>query len=290
MNAGRQQGSRKLLSPEQVEQFYRDGFLVLRAFYDMKREIEPIQLFIHRIIGVLIKKYDLPIQQAPFDSNNFDDGYQSLIAHDRKIGGEVYDAVKQIPAFVRLVSDEKHSEILSLLRDTDLPGVAGLGHGIRIDNPFEERYRADWHQEYPGQLRSIDGLFFWSPLVAVTEELGPVRFSIGSHKGGVVPLHSNYPDNPGTYGLLLKNKEEVLSRYDQIAPLTAPGDLIVGDFLTLHSSGENRGQRARWSMQFRYFNFRDPVGIRISWSGSHIAGIDFRKVHPELDADAMIER
>jgi hypothetical protein len=43
------------------------------------------------------------------------------LAHDRRIGGEVYDAVKQIPAFVRLVADERHGRLVPQLRATDLP-------------------------------------------------------------------------------------------------------------------------------------------------------------------------
>src|SRR5688572_4637892 len=108
----------RLLSDEQVAEFRDQGLLVLRSFYDRQRDIEPIQYDIYRLIGLLIAKYDLPIRQAPFDPERFDSGYQELIAHDRKIGGEVYDAVKQIPAFMRLVAHEKHDAVLAQLRNT----------------------------------------------------------------------------------------------------------------------------------------------------------------------------
>ena len=54
------------------------------------------------------------------------------------------------------------------------------------------------------------------------------------------------------------------------------------DFAVLHSSGFNRGRRARWSLQTRYFNFAHPTGVRIGWCGSFAAGRDFARVHPEL--------
>ena len=57
------------------------------------------------------------------------------------------------------------------------------------------------------------------------------------------------------------------------------------DFLVLHASGENVSERARWSMQFRYFNFDEPTGLRHGWKGAYAAGVDFRSVHPELCAD-----
>ena len=278
----------RLLSPEQVDQFNRDGYLILRSFYDLQRELEPIQRDIHKIIGILIRKYGLRFERKPFAPATFDSGYQELIAHDRKIGGEVYDAVKQIPAFVRLVASEKHDRLMSQLRDTDLPAVAAGGYGIRIDNPHEEKYRANWHQDYPSQFRSLDGLIFWSPLVELTEELGPLQLAVASHKDGLAPLLTRDPDHPektGAYALRLKNEVERVGRYQQISPLASPGDLLVLDFLNLHASGFNRSRRSRWSMQIRYFNFREPTGQRINWIGSFAAGRNIREVHPELIAD-----
>lgn len=276
------------LNSEQLATFKENGYLLLPQFYDLQTEIEPIQRAIHRIIGLVIKEHRLSIEQRPFEVTTFDSGYQPLIAHDRRLGGIVYDAVKQIPAFVRLVASEKHEAILRALRQTDAAGVAAGGYGIRIDNPWEEKFRAPWHQEYPAQLRSVDGLVYWSPLLAVTETMGPVEIAVGSHREGLIPVHTKDPSNPeksGAYALILANQEERLAKYRRIAPLTRPGDLLVMDFLTLHRSGENRSDRSRWSMQSRLFNFEDPTGRRIHWNGSYAAGIDFKTLHPELVID-----
>ncbi len=274
-----------LLTIDQIEEFDLNGVLILRSFYDLTTEIEPIQDAIHRIIAILIKKYQLPIQQLPFSRESFDSGYQELIAYDRQIGGEVYDAIKQIPGFIRLVASANHDAIFSQLRQTDLPGVAAAGYGIRIDNPLEEKYRAPWHQDYPAQFRSLDGLVFWSSLVPVTKSLGPVEFCMGSHKNGLVPVYTNAPKNPdksGAYALTIKNEETLIASYEHLAPLTQPGDLIIIDFLTLHRSGLNISERSRWSMQMRYFNFTEPTGIKIAWKGSFASGVKVEEVHPEL--------
>lgn len=274
-----------MLTPLQVDQFQRDGVLVVPRFYDVARQITPIQQGIHGIIGLLIRKYGLAIEHPAFAPQNFDVGYQQLIAHDRKIGGEVYDAVKQIPAFMRLVACEQHDALLSQLRQSTLPGVAAGGYGIRIDNPNEERFRAPWHQDYTAQFRSIDGLVFWSPLVPVTPELGPVEVCLGSHREGPVRVHTADPNNPdktGAYGLILEDETARVARYDHAAPLSQPGDLIILDFLVIHRSGRNTASRSRWSMQLRYFNFENPVGIRIGWKGCFAAGVKLTDVHPEL--------
>lgn len=276
--------SQPLLSESQRRAFERDGVLVLPGFYDLEKDILPIQRSIYDIIGLVLDKYRVAVERAPFSAETFDSGYQALIATNRAYGGEVYDAVKQIPAFVRLVAHPGHDLLLRELRGTEsIPGVAAGGYGIRIDNPGEDRFRAHWHQEYPAQLRSLDGLVYWSPLLAVSEEMGPVRFCLGSHHLGPIPVTSqNEGGRSAAYALVLHQEAERIAPFVQIAPLTRPGDLVVVDFLVLHASGYNRAQRSRWSMQLRYFNFSEPTGRAHGWKGSYAAGVDFRMVHPEL--------
>jgi hypothetical protein len=279
---------RTILSQAQIAEFNRNGLLVIRGFYDLETEVIPIQRGIHDLIGLALQKHGLDIERPAFDTATFDWGFQQLIACERQLGGEIYDAVKQIPAFVRLVASQKNESVFRQLRNESFPAVAGGGYGIRIDNPNEEKYRAPWHQEYPAQLRSPDGVVMWSPLVEMTNALGPVEFCVGSHLRGIVQVSTRDPENPdksGAYALRLKNEAQLISSYPRVAPLTRPGDLVLVDFLTLHASGFNVSDRSRWSMQFRYFNFNNPTGIRIGWKGSFAAGVDFRNVHPELVAD-----
>lgn len=276
------------LSAEQIHKFRRDGFLVIKGFYDLERDIVPIQRGIHQVIGQVLKRHELADNRGPFAPEYFDEGYRDLIKANRAYGSEVYDAIKQIPAFIRLLGIVEHETLLVQLRDGAVPGIAAGGYGIRVDNPGEERFRAPWHQEYPAQLRSLDGVVYWSPLVPVTPEMGPVRLCVGSHCNGPVPVYTRDPLNPskkGAYGLILKDEEELVSRYEKVAPVSNPGDLMIIDFLTLHASGKNAGDRSRWSMQFRYFNFNEPVGMRNGWKGSYAAGVDFATIHPELCLD-----
>jgi hypothetical protein len=273
------------LTPEQIAEFRSSGLLLVRNFYGIAEDIAPVQRGIYDVIGQVMKRNKVADTREPFNPLRFDDAYLELIKLNRAMGSQVYDAVKQIPAFFRLVSHPAHELIFRQLRDGAVPGIAGGGYGIRIDNPFEDKYRAMWHQEYPAQLRSLDGLVFWSPLVPVTKELGPVQFCPGSHLEGPLPVLTSDPDRSGrsgAYALMLNDEEKILRRYTKLAPLMSPGDLLIVDFLTLHASGNNRGERARWSMQFRYFNFAEPTGRSHGWKGSYAAGVDFRDIHPEL--------
>jgi hypothetical protein len=263
--------------------------LLLRSFYSLPDEVEPVQRGIYDVIGQVMARHGLTDTRPTFSAAEFDVCYSDLLATCRTYGSEVYDAVKQLPAFVRLTGNPKHEQVMRELRPGSVPGIAAGGSGIRIDNPGEDRFRAQWHQEYPAQLRSIDGLVFWSPLVVITAAMGPVQICFGSHRDGPRPVFTASPGGDparkGAYALTLKDEATILSSYKRVEPLTRPGDLLIMDFLTLHASGHNRASRSRWSMQFRYFNFADPTGRAHGWRGSFAAGDDFRAIHPDLCAD-----
>jgi hypothetical protein len=276
------------LNETQLQEFEKNGFLVIPNFYDAD-DVTAIQTGIHSIIGQVMARHGIEDTRPPLSPETFDAGYMDLIRANRRWGGEVYDLVKEIPAFNRLIAHRAHEDLMRQLRRGAVPGLTSGGSGIRIDNPNEDKFRAMWHQEYPAQLKSPDGLVFWSPLVTVTEDLGPVVFCPGSHREGPLPVCLADPENAGrsgAYALKLAGEEKLLARYEKVAPLSSPRDLVVLDFLVLHASGYNRSDRPRWSMQFRYYNLANPVGRGHGWSGSYAAGVDFRTIHPELFVEA----
>jgi Phytanoyl-CoA dioxygenase (PhyH) len=273
-----------VLDQTQIDQFRRDGYLILKGLYD-PQDVAQVCKGIYDVIGQVMQRHGLVDSRLKFSVDTFDAGYTDLIRADRRLGSEVYDAVKYIPAFWRIVANPAHAALITLLRPNSVPAVAASGCGIRIDNPAEDKFRALWHQEYPAQLRSLDGLVFWSPLVPITESLGPVALCAGSHKEGALPvlrLESSASGRSGAYALQLANEQSLIAKYPQSSPLTNPGDLILMDFLTLHASGFNRSERSRWSMQFRYFNMAESTGQAHGWKGSYADGVDFASIHPEL--------
>ena len=269
-----------MISSIQLEKFDEDGFLIIENFYDLDY-ITEIRQTIHQIIDIVIDHYALDIEKVRFCPDSFDDMYLKLLSIDRRYGSIIYDAVKQIPAFNRLVNCEINQNLFSSLRDKSLPSVAASGHGIRINNPNEEKYLAHWHQEYPAQLRSVNGLVFWSPLYDLALENGPVVVAKGSHKRGLLPVYFD-GESEDAYALKIDGISMLLEQYDQVQPTLRAGDVLVMDFCTLHKSGKNYSNRALWSMQFRWYDMLEKTGINNNWEGSFAAGSKFQDLHPEL--------
>jgi hypothetical protein len=269
-----------ILNDLQKKEFLENGFIVIKNYYDVENEIRPIQKAIYQIINLVMKRHSVSILRDPFDGDNFDSGYLELISMNRSFGGEIYDLVKQIPSFLRLIASANAEQLFCNLRNTDAPGIGSGSYGIRIDNPFEEKFRSHWHQEFIVQPQSVDGIVFWTPLLQVTEEIGPVIICPRSHKDGlcVYSKPKAYADKIGAYTIGIKDEDAVVANYNLIAPLTSPGDLILMDFLTIHQSGINISHRSRWSIQSRFFNFNDKTGMHLGWKGSVTTGTDVEKV------------
>jgi hypothetical protein len=308
----------QILKNKKLENFYKDGFLILRNFYNVNEEILEIKKSIYEIIGIVANKYKIKLGRSQFNPKKFDEGILKILAANRIYISEIYDAVKQIPAFIRLVSSEKNQKIYKFIseykkkkevfdsalsvnnrkkeRGTErvrekskfnlkknafnkvLDGIAGQGFGIRMNIPGEKKFLANWHQDYSSQLRSLNGVVFWSPLVEINNTLGPVKILVGSHREGLLPVYS---DN-SPYGLVLQNEKKIIKKYQILYPLTKPGDLILMDYLTVHSSGKNLSNNILWSMQFRFFDYLEPSGILHGWKGNSLNNINFKNIHPKM--------
>ena len=271
------------LNDSDRQHFADEGYLLIPGFYDVETEIDPILKDIYTIIGLVAARHGVEIEREPYSPETFDSGYHDLIAVNRAHGGEIYDLVKQIPAFLRLISNDRADALFRDLRGTETSGIGAGSYGIRMDNPNEDKFRAHWHQEFLFQPQSIDGIVFWTPLAPVKEDMGPVIVLPKSHRDGLCTYSrgTTYSYKQGSYQIGIHDEEEVVARYSKIAPLTKPGDLLIMDFLTIHGSGWNCSERARWSVQSRFFNYADPVGMKVGWKASITSGTDVEAVFPD---------
>lgn len=265
--------------PEIIECYKEDGFAIIPSFYDLKTEILPIQKDIYQLISLLIKHHTLPIIQEPFSPETFDSGLYDLLKNNRSVVSQIYDAIKKIPSYVKLACSKKNEDISKILLDSEFVGFSPRGYGIRMDNPFEDMFLTQWHQDYVSQLCAKNGIVLWSPLRDVTLDMGPVEFCPGSHKDGIFKI---VRDGNGSYGLKIKDEDKVVKRYTTAVPEVKVGDLVVANFLVLHRSTPNHSKYTRWAMISRYFDFLDPVGTSYGWKGGLQEGNSFEKIHPEL--------
>lgn len=266
---------------EVKNKFLSDGYCLIRSFFDVEDEILPIQKSIYDLTIQVAKRHNIPVKTTTFAPEKFDEVYRQILDFDRNIAGEVYDLIKQLPPFLRLVCGKKSEELFCKIRNSDAPGIGSGSYGIRIDNPSETKFLSHWHQEFFYQPQSLDGIVFWTPLVQMSQNIGPVRILENSHKDGLCDYAKNYMHKSGAYQYGIHREGSVIKKYKQKEPLTNPGDLLIMDFLTIHSSGYNMSNRSRWSVQYRFFNHKEPTGSRIGWKASINLGSDIKAIFPQ---------
>jgi len=105
---------------------------------------------------------------------------------------------------------------------------------------------------------------FWTPLRDVEKELGPVIYYPGSHALGLVPMEISGGESRDQR---IHNEAELRESFACHQPEVAAGDLLILDFLTLHESGLNVGQAARWSLTSRFFDAGAPLSVDMRWRG-----------------------
>ncbi|MEW7007015.1 phytanoyl-CoA dioxygenase family protein [Lentilitoribacter sp. EG35] len=271
-----------MISDKDKAFFFEEGYVLLPNFFDLEEDIFPVLEGIHGVIQRVAQRHGICVDPTVFSVENFDANFQKILKLDRSFAAEIYDLVKQIPAFLRLICHTKSDSLFREIRECSMPGIGMGSYGIRIDNPSEDKFRSHWHQEFLYQPQSMDGIVFWTPLLPITDELGPVNILPRSHKNGlgIYEYSEKYKDKQGVYHIGLADEARTVSKYEMIAPLTNPGDLLLMDFLTIHGSGLNRSERSRWSVQNRFFNFDDEVGAEIGWKAAGVTGACLENVFP----------
>lgn len=260
--------------------------MVLRDVFDIEADLKPVWIGIRKVIELTADKFehDLPNSNDPAD---FDRGFLDLIASHPRASGIIYNSVKHLLAFKSLAYHRRLVDLFSDLRESDLVGSSSVSNGIRMDIPNSTKRMVPWHQDFLFQLRSADGIVFWIPLVPITKESGPVVLLPASHLEGPYPLEETPESDAavanGLYeSIRMEGEENVMKRYSSIAPESKPGDVLVFDFMTVHKSGYNHSDRTRWSAQIRYFNFRDPYGRSIEWTGSFKTNRTIREINKQI--------
>jgi hypothetical protein len=230
-----------------AEDLERDGFVVVRNLFD-----------------------PLLAQMQVADLVALAGGGREIVAamtlRNARVSPVVYEGAKQLPAILYLTAAGRNLRLIDRLRPGFMPGIAEGGVQVRADMPNDEKWRTHAHQDGTFQGRSTDGLTFWTPLLPVTPDMGPLEIAVGSHKGGLLPIQDVGPGHARrerSYTWEIDDSGMVETKYEMVAPLTEPGDVIVMDYRTIHRSGRNTSAVPRWSALWRYFDYRK--GVEMGW-------------------------
>ncbi len=271
-----------MIGPEERARFERDGYLAVRGLLPKALVRETLG----GIDALLCARFpELRPSKGDDITAEVHEKLRTAQERDRPRLGVVYDGIRKLAPFWGLVGASELQSAATALLGARTLGVAFRSSGIRLDLPHEDRWRSDWHQEYPSQLVSPRGVVAWFPLVPIDQAMGPVRIARGSHREGLRAVECADPLNERrdyTRAMRIPDVDAIAARFPEDAPESQPGDVVFLDFMTLHASGFNRSDRTRVSCQVRYVDMADPLAVANGWAGGMHEGGDFRAMHPDM--------
>jgi ectoine hydroxylase len=211
------------LSAQQISDFHRDGYLIIRAMFD------------HEEMDILraVAKADAAIKEHAYLVDD-GKGAATKLALWNKAGDDLYGAVARghriVDAMEQLLGDE----------------VYHYHSKMSIKEPFTGGAWA-WHQDYGYWY--MNGCLFpdmASALIAVdpnTRENGCLQVLRGSHKLGRVE-HGKFGDQTGADPERVENAMKIM---ELVYVEMGPGDVLFFHSNTLHRSDQNKSPHPRWS-------------------------------------------
>lgn len=215
--------TKSILSDQQIAQFHRDGYLILRGLFDAE-EMHILRTAAKTDAALKANAYEVADGQ----------GTAVKLALWNKAGENIYGMVARCPRIVdtmeALLGDEVYHYHSKMSIKEPLVGGAW-----------------NWHQDYGYWY--LNGCLFpdmGSAFIAVdpnTRENGCMQVLRGSHKLGRVE-HGKFGDQTGADPERVANARKVMDLdYAELAP----GDVLFFHGNTLHASDQNQSPNPRWS-------------------------------------------
>ncbi|MCE9590191.1 MAG: phytanoyl-CoA dioxygenase family protein [Planctomycetes bacterium] len=227
------------MSPQQIEQFERDGFLVIDRILTPE-QVQRGRDAMARIYGGQIthdrrpEAFRGPVQQwGPDRVKHY--------VHARFLDGDFWDiATSERPA--RMSAELLRTPRVSLTEDQLLekPG-GGLALAMHQDYSY-------WGFSDIPQMATC-----WVALTDVTPDMGPIRFIKGSHRWPLAPAPSNFAGG---------SDDEMMEAADKVRPPGAALEFVdavvpagggsIHHAMTLHGSKANRTKTTRHAISLHY--------------------------------------
>ncbi len=214
---------KNILSEDQIAQFHRDGYVILRSLFDVE-EVDILRS---------AAKADAAMKKNAYEVADGQGAAIKLVLWN-KAGEDIYGSVARCPRIVDTMEQ--------LLGDE----VYHYHSKMSIKEPFTGG-AWNWHQDYGYWY--MNGCLFpdlASAFIAVdpnTRENGCMQVLRGSHKLGRVE-HGKYGDQTGADPERVEQAKKIM---ELVHVELVPGDVLFFHSNTLHASDQNKSPNPRWS-------------------------------------------
>lgn len=219
----------KIISPEQKEQYGRDGYFIIRGLYTQD-EIDLMHNLRHRVEREAVGK------QEGYEREGAEYNIEPLVTDPTKVAlRKIQEVYHSEPDFRTVAASDKILDIVE-----DLIGPSIYYHSSKIMcKPALGGRRKPWHQDFaywadmqPKQVT------VWGAIDPATRKNGCIEVIPGSHLEGLVQHHK---------GEDYMIEEAQIDESRIVYALMDPGDVLFFNVLLLHASAPNLSDKPRLS-------------------------------------------
>ena len=253
------------LSRQQLEQYFRDGFIVVPNFFS-PAELQPVIAAVEDSVDALAEKlYRGGKITDKCENAGF---YQRVWMLDKQFKGAAIILIKMgyLPKAIRtLWSNER---LLNVVEQMIGPNIAGHPvWNLRSKTPQNEQTTVPWHQDNgyldPSALGTLQPTA-WIPLIDATVDNGCMQVVRGGHRLGKTATHTCCAG--GTWYVDLDEKEMERSlgvdmKKDVVTCEVPLGGMLLINNCIPHRSLENFSDKVRWSLDLRWQDPSKPNGF-----------------------------
>ncbi len=257
-----------MLSADQLNQFDRDGFLVLENVLELS-DRQP-----------LIDEYAELVERLSHERGHIGDDWQQLSFEQKfsRLIASDPDAYEHLDISLPLIEDlsvqsgmHAGDEVFNLLTHAAILNIVEPIVGTEIySNPVQHVRikppefilnkagrgnsnisRTGWHQDAAVIVEgaaSVPILTVWIAMTDATPEMGCMQAIPGSHKWQGIAKHC--PGRSGVGEIFIP--EELVNEHQPVSLAVRAGGVVLLHRNTWHGAGPNTSDRIRWSLDLRY--------------------------------------
>lgn len=257
------------LNQEQVQQFFRDGFLQLDNFYDIATDLEPCRKATEDLVEFEVAQRLLKGGKITNDHKNLDLFHRLTALHSEMEGASVIlHKLMILPeAYQKLWTNTK---MLNVMEQLIGPDVDIAGHpvwNLRPKTPQNTFHDVPWHQDSAYLDETSYGTLqvtCWIPLIDTCAKNGCLQVVRGGHKANKIASHKGCYQNTWyiwTDGEDLETELGVNLETDVVTCEVPYGGVLLFSNLLPHRSLPNMSDEIRWSLDLRYQDASKPASF-----------------------------
>ena len=258
--------SPKSLTPQQVQFFHEEGYLIAPKVFD-PAEVEPLRQALHAEINLKARELKAAGKLKNLHSRlGFDQQLAAIYRDSPENGNAISRHLEGLrgggfhaPEMFDVIAHKKLIASLTALLGTP-EIVASSVYRVRPKLPNLGRGVVPWHQDSGYFAAHCDNHLIvtcWIPLVDATPENGCMQILPRTHRGKVVTHHTG-----GNAGFLVIRDEDLPVDPRQAVSAPCPrGGVVFMSNRTPHCSTPNYSDHIRWSIDLRFQSVNAPSNV-----------------------------